>query len=65
MWKHTYTQVLKQMGSVHLADLVGREWIFVGVNDAHMYCLARMAELVSPSLNFEIESARLGSRPWR
>jgi hypothetical protein len=35
------------MEPVHLADLVGREWIFVTVHDATTYCTARMAERVS------------------
>lgn len=45
VYGHAYTsQVLREMEPVKLVDLVGREYIFVGVHDAMMYCVARLAE---------------------
>lgn len=39
-------QVLREMEPVHLTELVGREWIFVGVHDATLFCMQRLAEKV-------------------
>jgi hypothetical protein len=42
-------QVLAEMEPVHLADLVGHEWIFVTMHDAVQHCVSRIAERVRNS----------------
>jgi hypothetical protein len=51
-------QILAEMEPVHLADLVGREWIFVTMHDAVQHCASRMAERVSSCLNCTAPAAK-------
>jgi len=38
------TKVLREMEPVHLVEALGREWVFVGTNDAVRFCSQRLAE---------------------
>jgi hypothetical protein len=56
-----HTQVLNEMEPVHLADLVGRDNIFVSVQDATVFCTARLAEQVGQLALQYKSGSRIGS----